>query len=125
MYMLAKHLHVTAVALSIVLFMLRFLWSRANPAALEKKWLKILPHIVNTVLLLSAIWVITTFEVFPLSHAWLAVKLLGLVGYVVLGLAAFKWAKTGAGQWAAFIGALAVLGFTASVAYSKVVPFLH
>ena len=55
MYMMAKHLHLTAVGLSILLFVIRFLYGQMNPGFLQKKWVKIVPHIIDTVLLLSAI----------------------------------------------------------------------
>ena len=38
MYMMAKHLHLTAVGLSILFFIFRFIWSQFDSTALNKKW---------------------------------------------------------------------------------------
>ena len=44
MYMMAKHLHLTAVGLSILFFIFRFIWSQLDDNALSKKWVKIVGH---------------------------------------------------------------------------------
>lgn len=123
-YMAIKHLHLTAVALSVILFIVRFLWAQKDATVLAKKWSKILPHVVNTVLLVSAIWMLVVLEGTPFGHGWLAVKLLGLILYIVLGLMAMKWAKTNTMKWGAFFAALIVLGGTVKIALLKSVPFL-
>lgn len=119
MYMMAKHLHLTAVGLSILLFILRFVWSQFAPAILQKKWLKIVPHIVDTVLLASAIWLCIILSQYPFVQSWLTFKVFGVIAYILLGLVALKWAKSTIGRWAAFIGALVVLMATAMVAVTK------
>ncbi|WP_342807460.1 SirB2 family protein [Alteromonas sp. M12] len=53
--MMTKHLHLTAVALSIILFILRFVWLQRNSTLLHKKWVKIVPHVIDTLLLVTAI----------------------------------------------------------------------
>ncbi len=119
MYMMAKHLHMTAVGLSILLFIFRFIWSQFDASVLNKKWVKILPHIVDTVLLASAIWLCVILSQYPFVNAWLTFKVVGVVLYIVFGLFALKKAKTTMGKWSFFVAALAVLMATAMVAVTK------
>ncbi|MEE3129434.1 MAG: SirB2 family protein [Pseudomonadota bacterium] len=119
MYMMAKHLHMTAVGLSILLFVFRFIWSQFDGSVLSKKWVKILPHIVDTVLLASAIWLCVILSQYPFVNAWLTFKVVGVVLYIVFGLFALKKAKTTMGKWSFFVAALAVLMATAMVAVTK------
>ena len=119
MYMMAKHLHMTAVGLSILLFVFRFIGSQFDASVLSKKWVKILPHIVDTVLLASAIWLCVILSQYPFVNAWLTFKVVGVVLYIVFGLFALKKAKTTMGKWSFFVAALAVLMATAMVAVTK------
>ena len=119
MYMMSKHLHLTAVGLSILFFIFRFIWSQFDSTALNKKWVKILPHIIDTILLASAIWLCFILSQYPIVNAWLTYKVIGVIGYIVLGLMALKKAKTSGGKWVAFVAALGVLMTTAMVAVTK------
>ena len=119
MYMLAKHLHLPAVALSILFFVFRFIWSQFDAQALSKKWVKILPHVIDTILLASAIWLCVILSQYPFANAWLTFKLIGVVLYIVFGLFALKKAKSTIGRWVFFVAALAVLMATAMVAVTK------
>ena len=119
MYMMAKHIHLTAVALSILLFIFRFIWSRFDAQILAKKWVRVVPHIIDTILLASAIWLCVILSQYPLVNAWLTFKVVGVVAYIILGLFALKKAKTSMSQWVCFIAALVVLMGTAMVAVTK------
>ncbi|WP_334059240.1 SirB2 family protein [Alteromonas sp. S005] len=119
MYMMAKHLHLTAVGLSILFFVFRFIWSQFDATALNKKWVKILPHIIDTVLLASAIWLCVILSQYPFVNAWLTFKVIGVVLYIVFGLFALKKAKTKLSKWGFFVAALVVLMATAMVAVTK------
>lgn len=123
MYVMAKHLHLTAVGLSILLFVLRFLWSQANPQALQKKWLKILPHVIDTLLLGSAIGLCFIIQQYPFVNGWVTFKLIGLLAYIGLGLVALKLGKTPLIRWAGFVGALGCLALIGKVAVTKQILF--
>lgn len=123
MYMMAKHLHMTAVGISIALFMIRFIYGQMNPAFLEKKWVKIVPHMVDTVLLLSAFGLCVILSQYPFAQSWLTVKVLGVIAYILTGMVALKWAKTKPIKWLGFVLALVCLIITAKVAVTKQVFF--
>lgn len=123
MYMMAKHLHLTAVALSIILFILRFVWSQFNPDFLQKKWVKIVPHVIDTVLLGSALWLCTIISQYPFVDGWVTFKVIGVLAYIIMGMLALKWGRTVTMKWVGFIGALAWLAVTAKIAITKQVFF--
>lgn len=119
MYVMAKHLHLTAVALSILLFIMRFIWVQMDANALQRKWIKIVPHIIDTVLLASAVWLCVILSQYPFAQTWLTFKVIGVIAYIVLGLIALKKAKTAPVRWVTFLLALGVLAATAKVAVTK------
>ncbi|WP_026374643.1 SirB2 family protein [Aestuariibacter salexigens] len=119
MYMMLKHLHLTAIAISVVLFILRFIWLMRESPQLQKKWVKILPHVVDTVLLASALGLCMVISQYPFVNGWVTEKVIGLVCYILLGLVAFKWARNNAMRLVGFFGALSWLVFTAKVAITK------
>ncbi|MBT0587320.1 SirB2 family protein [Alteromonas oceanisediminis] len=119
MYMMMKHLHLTAIVISISLFILRFIWLQMGSAQRHKKWVKVVPHIIDTVLLGSAIALCIILSQYPFVHGWVTFKLFGVIAYIVTGLWALKWAASRPAQWLAFACALVVLALTAKVALMK------
>lgn len=115
-YLIFKHLHMTAVALSGLLFMVRGLWLLQGSAQLQAKWVKITPHVVDTLLLVSAIAMLVVLQQFP---AWVHVKITLLIVYIGLGLMAFKKAKTQGQKLTFLLAAVAVYVFLISVALTK------
>jgi len=119
MYAIVKHMHLTAIAVSVILFILRFYWLNRDAEKLQKKWVKVLPHIVDTVLLASAITLCVILQQYPFVNSWLTDKLFGLICYIGFGLLALKLGKTMPVRWVGFIGALAMIAFLGKVAVLK------
>ena len=119
MYMMIKHLHMTAVALSVFLFIIRFYWSLADSSMMQKKWVKITPHIVDTLLLATAIALCVLITQYPFVNDWLTQKVIGVVLYILAGLWVLKWAKSNLEKWLGFVGAIAIIGLVAKMAVSK------
>lgn len=118
-YLAVKHLHVTFVALSGALFVLRGIWMMAGSPALQKRWVKILPHVVDTVLLASAIALAVWSAQYPGQQPWLTAKVLGLVAYIGLGTVALKRGKTLRTRILAFIAALLCFAYIVGVALTR------
>ncbi len=118
MYLALKHLHLTFVALSLILFVLRGIWLFMNSDMLGKKWVKILPHIISTLLLASGIALAVHLNMSPGNQPWLLAKIIALVVYIGLGVAAFKAANpvTRKTFW---LIALLVFAYMVSVAVTK------
>lgn len=126
MYIILKHLHLTCIALSIILFILRFYWRNQNPVMLQKKWVKILPHSIDTLLLVSAISMAWIASINPFAQPWLAAKIILLFVYIVAGTFALKRAHSVAAQNLSFLIALACFAYISAVALSKqVLPFMN
>jgi uncharacterized membrane protein SirB2 len=119
MYETLKLIHVGTAILTISGFILRAYWMFSGSSKLQLKAVKILPHIVDTVFLLSGIALIVTLNLAVLSQDWLLMKFVALVAYVVLGAIALGRGKTMQSRTTAFVLALATFAYIAGVALSK------
>lgn len=118
MYQAVMHIHVTAVVISLALFSFRFALKLKGSTVLEQKWLKITPHVVDTILLGSAITLLTLSSMVYVD-GWLASKIIGVVLYIVSGFFALKWAKTNRARIIGFACAVIWIMLTATVAFTK------
>jgi len=112
-YSAIKHAHIGIAYLSILLFIIRFALFKFKPVLKSNKLLKILPHVIDTFLLIFAIWLCTIISQYPLTDHWLTAKVIGLVGYIAFGTIAIKQGKT----WA-FIAALVSFAYIFGAAKS-------
>lgn len=92
-YLLIKHLHVTAAGLSILFFIIRAYWSVTENALLQKKAVKIAPHIIDTVLLTAAI-LLSMMLGSAASQPWVLTKIVLLIAYIGVGTVAIKRGRT-------------------------------
>ncbi len=115
-YGLAKAVHVVCVLLSALLFLGRGVAETAG--ADWRKWrvLRFAPHIVDTVLLASAVTMVWLLGLSPFALPWLAAKLLGLVFYIGFGMIALRFGGTKIVRRTAFAAALVTLAYIISVA---------
>ena len=114
-----KAIHVGSVILSGAGFFGRGVLMFAESPVLARPWIKILPHIVDTVLLVSAVLLVLRIAQYPLTHGWLTAKVVGLVVYVGLGLVALRFGRTTGQRAAAWAGALVVFAYIVSVAVTR------
>lgn len=118
-YLLLKHLHVTCVALSGFGFGLRGIWMLRESPWLQRRWVRIAPHVIDSLLLASALSLAVISHQYPFAQGWLTAKLLGLLAYIGLGTMALKRGKT-KGQRAVFFGlALLAFAYIVGVALSR------
>lgn len=108
--------HISAIIASGALFFVRGLanalgarWARAAP-------LRYLSYGIDTVLLTSALMLVTVLQQYPFVQAWLTVKVLLLVVYIILGYWSFWKARSQTQRFAYWAAALAVYAFIFSVA---------
>jgi uncharacterized membrane protein SirB2 len=93
-YVLIKYVHVSAAVISFLGFSLRGYWMLVAASALQYKLTRVLPHIVDTVLLSSAITLAVMSRQYPFVADWLTAKLGLLLLYIVLGAFALKRGRT-------------------------------
>ncbi len=84
----------------------------------ERRWVRIVPHVVDSILLASAIALACALGVVPVRNDWLSAKVVALLAYVMLGSVALKRGRTDKEKAAAFAAALAVFGYIVSVAHT-------
>jgi len=114
-YLLIKHLHMTAAGLSILLFIIRAYWSVTENGLLQKKVVKILPHVVDTVLLTCA--VLLSILLGPAaSQPWVLTKIVLLVAYIGVGTIAIRRGKTPKSRAIAAVIAVAIFVYIVGVA---------
>lgn len=123
-YLAVKHCHILCALLSGAFFLLRGAWMCAGGSPPQRRWVRIAPHVIDTLLLSSALTMVLWSAQYPLAHAWLTAKLAALLLYIVLGSIALKRGKTRAARLAALAGALALLAYIVAVALTKqALPF--
>ncbi|MDH5534575.1 MAG: SirB2 family protein [Betaproteobacteria bacterium] len=118
-YVFLKAAHVICAALSYTLFFVRGVWMIRSSPLLARRWVRIAPHVIDTVLLASAIAMLVLLSVNPFSTPWLAAKLVGLVAYIALGMVALRRGRTRGGRIAAWVAAQAVFFYMVAVALTK------
>lgn len=118
-YAAIKMIHVGSVIVSYLLFSLRSIWMLQGSAAMQRRWVKVMPHVVDTVLLASAITLAIRIHQDPIHDSWLSAKVGGLLLYIVLGMMALKYGKTRKTRIRALIAAQAVFLYIVLVALTK------
>ena len=118
-YATLKMIHVTCVVISYLLFSLRSVWMMRESDALQYRWVKIAPHLVDSVLLASAIALAVLIRQDPINNSWLSAKVAGLLLYIGFGMVALKYGKTRKARIYAWIAAQIVFLYIVLVAITK------
>lgn len=111
--------HVTSALLSISGFIFRGILRFSGSDLVNRKWLKIAPHIIDTVLIVSAIMLYLRSGLELLSTPWLMAKIIALLLYIALGLIAFRFGKTRTIRFVAWLEANLVFAYIIGVAITK------
>lgn len=109
-------IHVGSVVLSVSGFVARGALMLARSPLLATRFVRVAPHVVDTLLLASALWLAWAIGQYPFVNGWLTAKVLGLVAYIVLGSVALKRGRSRRVRALAFVAALATVGYIVSVA---------
>jgi len=118
-YAAVRALHVACAVLSIAGFAARGALMLAGSPVLQKRFVRVAPHVVDTVLLASAAWLAWFLGQAPFVHGWITAKVLALLAYIVLGTIALRRGRTGAVRAAAFGAALAAAAYIVAVALTR------
>lgn len=119
MYFAIKHLHVTCVVLSALGFLLRGYWMISGSPRLKSLPARVMPHVIDSALLLSAITLAVMIQQYPFEAGWVTAKVMGLLAYIALGTIALKRGRTRTQRALAFVAAIAVYAWIVSVALTK------
>jgi uncharacterized membrane protein SirB2 len=115
-YLQIRAIHIGAVTLSGLLMLLRGVTHNWLGAKWVTAWpVKALSYTIDTVLLTAALMLTTIIQQFPFVDAWLTMKVLLLVVYILLGYRALR-GQTARGRWMSLAAAALIYGFIVSVA---------
>jgi len=114
-----KLLHQSTVAISVTGFVLRGVASFAGASWTRGRLARTLPHLVDTLLLVSAVVLAWMLRLTPSAASWLAAKIAGLLLYIGLGMLALRPGRPLPLRLGAWLAALLVFGWIVSVALTK------
>lgn len=114
-----KTVHIATAFISITGFTIRGIWMFRDSPRLQQKWVKVAPHVNDSVLLLSAIILAFQLNQAPFVQVWLTAKVLGLLLYIGLGMVALRLGKTKRVKALAFLSAIVVFVYIVLVALTK------
>ncbi len=118
-YNAIKHVHIASALLSGSLFLLRGYWMMRESTMLRQRAVRILPHVVDTILLASALSMVFWSAQYPFVQNWLTAKVFALIAYITMGTIALKYGKTKTQRVCAFFAALVVFFYIGLVAVTK------
>ncbi|MBI3186358.1 MAG: SirB2 family protein [Gammaproteobacteria bacterium] len=124
-YSVLKSIHIGCVVLSISGFILRGIWMMNASALLQHSLTRRLPHIIDTLLLASALIMAYLSSQYPIQQPWLTAKLFALLVYIGLGMVALRFGKTAKIRVLAWLLAVLVFFYIVLVAITRnPVPFI-
>jgi len=116
LFTMFKLLHVGCAVVSVAGFTLRGYWLLTGNPLRQAALSRVLPHLVDTLLLASAIAMLAIWGTPPWELPWVVAKLLALILYIGLGMTVMRFAASKRNQLLAYIAALATVGYIVSVA---------
>lgn len=105
-YLALRHLHFTCVILSGLGFFIRGVWMWRQSPRLQHRLARVLPHIIDTVLLSSGLTLAVWSSQYPFFQNWLTAKFFALLAYILCGTLALKQGRTPAIRRRFFVLAL-------------------
>ena len=86
---------------------------------LQRPWVRIVPHGVDSCLLASAVTLAALSGQYPFTVDWLTAKFFGLLAYIVLGAVALRCGRSLVTRRLALSAALVVYAYIVSVALTR------
>ncbi|MCF8179188.1 MAG: SirB2 family protein [Sulfuritalea sp.] len=119
MYILVKYVHVFSVVLSVIGFFLRGILRLRDAPLMKAPWIKVLPHVNDTILLAAALTLAAMSNQYPFVAGWVTAKVFGVIAYIVLGALALRDGGTKKMRIICWFASLAVFGWIVSVALTR------
>lgn len=119
MFTVVKYVHVISVALSIGGFFLRGLLMMSDSPLVCRRWIRVLPHVNDTILLGAALMLAWMSGQYPFVADWVTAKVFGIIAYIILGTLALRQASTRRTRIACWFASLAVFVWIVSVALTR------
>ena len=122
-YLFVKYSHQIFVTITILVFNIRFflLW-RHPDKPLAGIW-KALPHLNDTMLLFTGLWLMKITHFSPFNSPWLGSKILLLLVYIGLGMVMMRSRPRSPKFYAIYVLSMACVGCIVYLAKTKALPF--
>lgn len=118
-----RHLHVVLAYVTVAGFAVRGALAVLDSPVRHRRWMRIAPHVIDTVLLACGVTLAVFLSISPIEHGWLMAKIVGLIAYIGFGVVAMR-ATSRPIQIFGLVAALLTVGYMFRVAYTKLVwPF--
>lgn len=118
-YAVLKTMHVSCVAASYTLFVVRGWWMLRESPRLRQRWVRTLPHAIDTLLLASALAMAVMSRQYPFVAGWLTAKVLALLAYIGLGMIALRFGRSRGVRAAAWLAAQITFVYIVAVALTR------
>lgn len=127
LFLVLKTLHISTVALSICFFLIRVYWLVKQPNILTKKSIKILPHLIDSTLIISAFSMLYIADIsISKDNPWVIAKLIAVSIYIAIGLYIFRIANKHIRIYYALCIAVLVYLYIIQTAITKnIIPILN
>lgn len=116
---IVKIIHIFCAYATGLGFLLRGILAIWQNPVVEHRVVKMLPHIIDTCLLVSGLFMVLNWVLLPTAQLWLLAKLLAVFLYVLFGLIMLRWGVTARRRWLGLMGGLLVYGYIIGTAHSK------
>ena len=118
-YATVRLIHIATACLSVSLFALRGGLQLCDANWRRWRWLRVAPHVNDTVLLSAAVTLALMSAQYPLAQPWLSAKVLALLIYIGVGGVALSPRFGRSVNRIAFVLALACVSYILLVARSR------
>ena len=115
-YATLKAVHMSCAALSYAGFFLRGVWMIVDSPLRSTRTARSLPHVIDTLLLATAIAMTLQSGMYPFTASWLTAKFVAWIAYIALGMIALRWGRTRRLRITAWILAQCVFFYIVGVA---------
>ncbi len=117
MWLTIKYLHMTLALVSVCGFLLRGILMLLQSRLLQQRWIRRLPHLIDTLLLASGGLLVWHLHLYPfVNSSWLTAKMLALLAYIGFGMLALNYGKTRFIRGLAFVVALCCAAYILTTA---------
>ena len=121
-YSVVKLVHLICVVISLSGFFARGVGHLMGANWMSLKWVKVSPHVVDTLLLVSGVGLIMITHQYPGETLWISVKLGLVLIYILLGVVAFRLTRNRVQMICAWVAALAIVMLILMIAGTHQVP---
>lgn len=119
-WLLLKQCHIALALISITGFTLRGGLMLVGASLLERRWVKRLPHVIDTLLFATGISLAWHTAQYPFTNSyWLTAKMLALLAYIAFGMLALGGGRGKALRIIAYIAALLCAGYILNTATTR------